>query len=279
MNKSYTRKHLALLLAILMLVLSLAGCSAKSASADASQSLLQKVLDSGKIVVTLNLGNEPWGYTDENGAYGGMAVELIQGFAEQIGVQVEFSPLEFSSMIPAIQSGKADIICTNLTRKASRATSVTFTEPVGCSYVVAVVRKDTLSTVESLNDANVTLTTEAGSIHEDIAKENFPNAKMSAVNQNADAIAALKAGRADAFLTDLSVAQAACAADESITVIDAPIYVDTFAFAVKCDTSSWTFVEAFNTYMRLIKNDGTYGKLYEQYFGESWLPITTEVGM
>lgn len=279
MKKNLCKKTLVFLLAILMLALALVGCSAKSATADASQSLLQKVLNSGKIVVTLNLGNEPWGYTDENGEYGGMAVELIRGFADQIGVQAEFSPLEFSSMIPAIQSGKADIICTNLTRKASRATSVTFTEPVGCSYVVAVVRKDTLTTIESLNDSNITLTTEAGSIHEDIAKESFPNAKMSAVNQNADAIAALKAGRADAFFTDMTVAQAACAADDSITIIDTPIYVDTFAFAVKCDTSSWTFVEAFNTYMRLIKADGTYGKLYEQYFNEPWSPITTEVGM
>ncbi len=279
MKKNLCKKTLALLLALLMLALALVGCSAKSATADASQSLLQKVLNSGKIVVTLNLGNEPWGYTDENGEYGGMAVELIRGFADQIGVQAEFSPLEFSSMIPAIQSDKADIICTNLTRKASRATSVTFTEPVGCSYVVAVVQKNTLTTVESLNDSNVTLTTEAGSIHEDIAKEHFPNAQMSAVNQNADAIAALKAGRANAFLTDLSVAQAACDADDSITIIDTPIYVDTFAFAVKCDASSWTFVEAFNTYMRLIKDDGTYGKLYEQYFGEPWSPITTEVGM
>lgn len=279
MKKNLCKRTLALVLAVLMLALALAGCSAKSAAADASQSLLQKVLSSGKIVVTLNLGNEPWGYTDENGNYGGMAVELIQGFADQIGVQAEFSPLEFSSMIPAIQSDKADIICTNLTRKASRATSVTFTEPVGCSYVVAVVRKDTLTSVDALNASDITLTTEAGSIHEDIAKENFPDAQMSAVNQNADAIAALKAGRADAFLTDLSVAQAACAADDTITVIDTPIYVDTFAFAVKCDASSWTFVEAFNTYMRLIKDDGTYGKLYEQYFGEPWTPITTEVGM
>ena len=172
----------------------------------------------------MNLGNEPWAYTDTDGAYNGMAVDLISGFAEQIGVEVEYSPLEFSSMIPAIQSDKADIICTNLTRKASRATSVTFTEPVGGSYVVAVVRKDTLTSVEEINSSDITLTTESGTIHEDIAAENSPEATMSAVNQNADAIAALKAGRADVFLTDLTIAEAACAADDSITIIDTPYH-------------------------------------------------------
>lgn len=268
----------ALILAMLFLCSMLAGCSTTHTDSG-SQELLTKVLDSGKLVVTLNLGNEPWGYTDMNGSYGGMAVDLITNFAEQIGVEVEFSPLEFSSMIPAVQTDKADIICTNLTRKASRATSITFTEPVGSSYVVAVIRNDTFSSLDELNSTDVTLTTEAGSIHEDVAKENFPNATMSAVNQNADAIAALKADRADAFLTDLTVAQAACQADSSIAIIDTPVYVDTFAFDVKCAATSYTFVEAFNTYLRLIKDDGTYGALYEKHFNETWTPITIEVGM
>lgn len=279
MQKSCLTKLAAVFLALVLALSLLAGCAKQGTSDGGSQDLMKKVLNSGKLVVTLNLGNEPWGYTDSDGAYHGMAVDLINGFAEQIGVEVEFSPLEFSSMIPAVQAGKADIICTNLTRKASRATSVSFTEPVGGSYVVAVVRKDTITSVDEINRSGVTLTTESGTIHEDIAKENFPNATMSAVNQNADAIAALKAGRADVFLTDLTIAEAACDVDDSIAIIDTPVYVDTFAFAVNCDASSYTFIEAFNTYLRLIKLDGTYGKLYEQHFGESWDPILTESGL
>ena len=279
MKKPYWAKVAALLLAVVLSLGTLVGCSNEAASSAESQDMLERVLADGKLVVTMNLGNEPWAYTDTDGAYNGMAVDLISGFAEQIGVEVEYSPLEFSSMIPAIQSDKADIICTNLTRKASRATSVTFTEPVGGSYVVAVVRKDTLTSVEEINSSDITLTTESGTIHEDIAAENFPEATMSAVNQNADAIAALKAGRADVFLTDLTIAEAACAADDSITIIDTPVYVDTFAFAVKCSSTSYTLVEAFNTYLRLLKLDGTYGKLYEKHFGEAWEPIYTEIGL
>ena len=279
MKRSHKLRLVAILLTLLLAAGVFSGCAASSGGGDGSADLLTTVLDRGELVVTLNLGNEPWGYTDADGGYAGMAVDLINGFAESIGVTVEFSPLEFSSMIPAIQSDRADIICTNLTRSASRATSVTFTEPVGSSYVVAVVRQDTISSLEELNAPDITLTTESGTVHEGIAAENFPDATMSSVNQNADAIAALKAGRADAFLTDLTIAEAACAADDSITYISTPVYVDTFSFAVKCASTSYTFVEAFNTYLRLIKGDGTYAALYEKHFGETWSPAYTELGM
>ena len=279
MKRSKWLRRVALMTALLLAVGSLGGCASGDGGTAASADLLTTVLDRGELVVTLNLGNEPWGYTDADGGYAGMAVDLIEGFAESIGVTATFSPLEFSSMIPAIQAGKADIICTNLTRSASRATSVTFTEPVGSSYVVAVVRRDTIGDLSELNDPDITLTTESGTVHEGIAAENFPEATMSSVNQNADAIAALKAGRADAFLTDLTIAQAACEADDTITYLETPVYVDTFAFAVRCDAASYTFVEAFNTYLRLIKGDGTYAALYEQHFGEAWTPLYTETGM
>lgn len=275
-------KYLHILAGILIafiLVLSFSSCKSEQASSSAGDSLLQAVLKKGKLVVTLNTGNEPWAYANVNtGEIEGLAIDLITGFAEGIGVSVEVQPYEFSSLIPAIESGKADIICTNLTRKVSRATSVVFTEPVGSSVGVAIIRKGEFSSVEELNNSAIVSTTESGTIWEDVSADVLPEAKMKPVTMTSDAIAALKSGRADTFLTDVTIASAAVRADDSLEYLPKPIFLDTFAFAVKCDASSYTFVEAFNTYLRLIKLDGTYGELYEKYLKEEWVPNFTEVG-
>ena len=87
--------------------------------------LLSRVMASGKVVAAFNLANAPWEDKDPaSGNFTGMSVDLMQGFAKGIGVQVEFMPLEFGSLIPAIQAGKADIICTNLSRTMARSTKV-----------------------------------------------------------------------------------------------------------------------------------------------------------
>lgn len=256
----------------------LCGCGSSTANTAGEKDLLTKVKEAGKIVVVMNV-TEPWNYNDpKTGEVTGIGAELIEGFAAKMGVEVEYQPLEFASLIPAIEAGKADIIVTNLTRTVERATSkVLYTDCVGSAQLVAIVEKGTFSSIDELNKDGITLTTEAATISEEVSPDVFPNAKMSPCNTNADAVAALKAGRADAFITDTDVASAVLAANDDLEYINEPVFVDTYAFGVKLDASSYTFVSAFNTYLQLIKGDGTYNKLYNKYFGTDWQPNYTDV--
>ena len=95
---------------------------------------------------------------------------------------------------------------------------------------------------------------------------------MNPTENNSDALAAVKAGRADAMVTDLAIASAACAADSSLTYLEPYIFTDTLAFAVGCSADSYTLAEAFNTWLKVAKADGTYGAIYQKYFDEEWSP-------
>ena len=265
---------ITILALVLMLVTGVSTACTTTGSSSASTDLLTKVTKD-KLVVTLNLENAPWCYKDPStGKISGLAVELIQNFADKSGIKVEYMPLEFSSLIPAIESGKADIICTNLSRTIPRGMKVMYTEPIGGSPGVAVIYKGKFTTFDQINQPGVILTTEVGSVHEKAGAEVFPQAKMQAVNQNADAMAALKSGRADVFLTGMDVAEAMKQKDPDIDYLDEFVFNDSFAFAVKLAPTSYTFVEAFNNYMRVIKVSGEYAKLYTKYFNAPWNPIT-----
>lgn len=282
-----TMKKATLIMMVTLLIASsilIAGCASSNNSSSAatntnSEEVLSQVMTAGKIRVAISLGNQPWCWKDTDGQIKGLAIDLIQGFADSIGVKVEYVPLEFSGLIPAIQADKADIIATNLTRKPSRATMVLYTEPVGSSHGVVIIQKGKFTSIDQLNSADVTLTTESGSVYEDVGKTNFPEATMSPTGNNSDALEAVKAGRADAMVTDLAIATAATKADSSIEFLTPYIYTDTLAFAAKDSADAYTFVEAFNIYLRVAKADGTYGKLYTKYFGTEWIPTYTDSGM
>lgn len=277
------KKIFSMALALLMVVSMAAmftGCSSQGdAAASGSNDVLARIMSNGKVTVAISLGNEPWCWKDTDGQIKGLAIDLIEDYAKKMEIKVEYTTLDFSGLIPAVQAGKADIIATNLTRKPSRAAQVLFTEPVGCTFGVALCRAGEFASLDDINQSSVTLTTEVGSNYETVGTENFPNAVMSPCENNSDALAAVKAGRADVMVTDLAIASKACAADSSLTVMQPYIYTDTLAFAVKCDSSAVTFAESFNIYLRVAKADGTYAALYEKYFGETWVPNYADAAM
>lgn len=267
------KKKIITLIAVFTLVVSsFASCGGGGGSAASGEDVLSRIKADGTIKVAISLGNEPWCWKNEDGEIVGMAIDLIEGFASAAGIEVAYDTYDFSGLIPAIQEGKDDIIATNLTRKAERALSVTYTDPVGCSFGTCIYKKGAFKTAEDLNKDSVQLTTEVGSIYESVGTETFPNAKMNPTENNSDALAAVKAGRADAMVTDLAIATAACNADSSLTYLEPYIFTDTLAFAVGCSADSYTLAEAFNTWLKVAKADGTYAEIYAKYFDEEWSP-------
>ncbi len=63
-----------------------------------------------------------------NGGYSGMEIELIERIAYELGYKVEYMDMEFSAMVSAMGSGKADV-CTAMYNTPERAEKILFTEP------------------------------------------------------------------------------------------------------------------------------------------------------
>ena len=271
-SKMWKRIAAVAVLAVAM-TLCLTACGGSSSSEEAAGGdLMDKVVANGKLVVTMNTGNSPWTYKDGD-EYDGFAVKLIQGYCAELGVECDIQPMKFESMIPAVNSGKADIICTNLSRTVARSQNVMFTDNIGIDYGVVIIRKgDPYKTIDDVNKSGVKLTTETGSSFEGVAASVFPNAEMNTVDTTPNAIQALKAKRADGMLTNLQIAKDIVKTESSLEIMEQTCYVDPMSFAVDGDPSSVTLLNSFNGYLEHIKADGTYGQLWKQYTGNDWDP-------
>ena len=71
---------------------------------------------------------KPWVLHDQN-ELSGVAVDLTRAISKQIGVPIDYQPMIFADLIPAVDSGKIDVIATNMAITPEREQKVDFSRP------------------------------------------------------------------------------------------------------------------------------------------------------
>jgi polar amino acid transport system substrate-binding protein len=84
---------------------------------------------------------EPFSFVDKDGRITGHDGELARLIGARLGRPIEFSNMKFMALIPALQSGKIDLIITGMTASAERKKTVNFTQPYFANTQVMIVRK------------------------------------------------------------------------------------------------------------------------------------------
>ena len=97
---------------------------------------------------------EPMSYVGEDNALKGFDLEIILMVARELDVKVEFTGMEFSSILAAVQSGKADIGAGSIIITEERAEAVDFMEYYPAAFVL-IVRAVTNSGTETMTDNSI----------------------------------------------------------------------------------------------------------------------------
>ena len=71
----------------------------------------------------------PWAMQDKDGEFVGFEIDVARRLAKDMGVQVQFEPTQWSGIIPALLSGKFDIIIGGMSIQPARALKVNFSNP------------------------------------------------------------------------------------------------------------------------------------------------------
>lgn len=94
--------------------------------------------DNGTLTMATNAAFPPYEYY-ENGAVVGIDAEMAQAIADQLGMDLVISDMEFDSIIAAVQSGKADIGVAGLTVTEDRLKNINFSESYTTAKQVIIV--------------------------------------------------------------------------------------------------------------------------------------------
>lgn len=94
----------------------------------------------GTLVMATNAAFEPYEY-HEGDEIVGIDADIAQAVCDKLGYELEIEDMEFDSILPAVQSGKADFGAAGMTVTEDRQASVDFTDTYANASQVMIVRK------------------------------------------------------------------------------------------------------------------------------------------
>ncbi len=176
-----------------------------AAQARADEDTLARIKRDGVMHVA-NSGVYPPFESMEDGKLVGFDIDLSNLLAEQLGVRADIQVVDFKGLIPALKSGKTDLLITAFTYTAERASQVAFSKPYYPTAMAVTVRKSesAIASKEALQGKK--LGAEMGSTGDREARA-VPGADTKTYDTLMLAMKDLQNGRLDAVISTLPPAQ------------------------------------------------------------------------
>ncbi|XGA80073.1 transporter substrate-binding domain-containing protein [Halomonas sp. CH40] len=205
----------------------------------------------------------------ETGEMIGFDMDMIHEIAERAGFEVNLTTMEFSGIIPAVQTGSQEIAIAGVTITEERAEIVNFSDPYYDSGLRIIVRanNEDVATIDDLE--GMTIGTKIGSTSYDFLQDKFGDtAEITPYPGTSDMYMALLGRNVDAAFYDApNVAYFSETRGEGRTKVVGPLYEGQQYGIVFNKGSEW--VEPANEALAAMREDGTYDEIYTKWFGES----------
>ena len=244
---------------------------AASGSSSAAEPASYKLATEGKLTMATNAEFPPYEFYS-NGEIAGIDAEIAKAVAEKMGLELVISDMEFDSIIPAVQAGKADIGLAGMTVTEDRMLEVDFSESYATGVQVVIVTED--SDITSVDDlfaegANHTIGVQLATTGDIYCTGDIEDAGLGTVeryNKGADAVMALKSGKVDCVVIDNEPAKAFVAENEGLKILDTQYAVEDYAAAISKDNTA--LKDAFNAALKELIADGTIQSIIDKYISK-----------
>jgi len=269
------KRFVPLLLALL--ALSVLGCS-KVETGNARQNIakdsaLEQVLQRGVLRVGFSTF-VPWAMQDKKGEFIGFEIDVARRLAQDMGVKVQFEPTQWSGIIPALLSGKFDIIIGGMSIQPQRGLKVNFTIPYeysGMSLVADRAKAGAFKKLEDFNRPDIVLAIRQGTTAVDAAKKYMPKAQQRLFDQEAQTIQEVLNGRAHAVVASdpFPAFQALKYPDRLALPLAEPFTREPIAFAVRKGDPD--FLNFLDGWIRTVSDEGWLAERHNYWFRtEAW---------
>jgi glutamate/aspartate transport system substrate-binding protein len=213
----------------------------------------------------VNDAKEPLGYTVD------LCQQVVKSIEQQFGVhdlKIEWVAVTVETRFSAVASGKADMECGSSTVTLGRMKEVDFSIYVfveSTGVLVAVASKiHAFAELAGKKIAVVAGTTNERAVAEQVRAQDL-KATLIAVKDRDEGIAALEAGKVDAFASDkLLLAGAQIKHPEAFTMLPDDLSIEQYAIALP--RGDWAFGLAVNTALAQIFRSGRITEVFERWF-------------
>ncbi|MGN0171726.1 MAG: amino acid ABC transporter substrate-binding protein [Acutalibacteraceae bacterium] len=210
------KRIICCVLAILMMVGALAGCSSSPAQGgEATSTTTAAKTDATTFTVGFDAAFPPYGYIDESGNYVGFDLDLAAEVVARNGWELKLQPIDWDSKDMELNSGTIDCIWNGFTMNGREDQYTWSSAYVDNSQVVVVKANSGISTLKDLAGKTVLVQADSSALaaltEEEDNEDNLAlAATFKALEQVPDyntAFLNLESGAADAIAMDIGVAK------------------------------------------------------------------------
>jgi len=256
--------------ALIALVLVVVG--AVSATA---QSRLNEITRRGVLKVGMTGEQPPFNMEAKDGSLMGYEVDLAKLLAGSMDLKLEMIRMPFNELIPAIQTGKVDLVMSGMTITMERNMKVAFIGPYVLSGKSIVTKMETLAKAqkaEELNQADLRISSLKGSTSEKFVQTVLPKAKSLPAENYDKAVESLLSGEANVMVADYPICALTAVKhpDANLFVLEEPLTIEPIGMALPADDP--LLLNFMDNYFNALAMAGILPKLEKYWFeGGNWL--------
>ncbi len=234
-----------------------------------AESTMEKIVKTGKLTIAVQTQGPPVSFINKAGKRTGVAIELARMMAKDMGVELVIQDYDWKGLIPALQSGKADLIAADMTPTAKRSMQVVFTRPVFFAENIAYALKSKgFTSWKDLNKKGITVGATQASTYATAVTDQMPEATLKeyagGASQTAEAVAS---GRVDAGVSNRAAIAGVISSNDKLMILDGTLTKEPLGFAVRPD--SMHLLMAVNNYIGLIEHDGRLEKTLNYWWNST----------
>ena len=217
---------------------------------------------------------EPFCFVDDNRNVTGHDGEFALRIARELNRPIQFVDMKFSALIPALQSGKIDMIVAGMTATEERAKSVNFTTSYFQNSQVMIVRNSEIRHLEkptssqrTINDfKNKRIGVLLGSTHDTYALNNLKEATVFQYKTPPEIVLAVKTGKVDAAIYTTETLNEIFKKEPNLELIGDTLFAVPVAMGFNKKNNK--LKNEFNMFLEEIKQNGVYDDMINRWIIE-----------
>ena len=156
-----------------------------------------------QLVIGMELRYPPFEMTDEQNRPSGISVELARALAASLHKELVIRNTEFPGLIPALKTGKIDLIISSMTATDERRQSIDFSDPYMHTGICLLVGANSdIRSVADVDRPGRRVVVKSGTTGFNYAREHFKHSEVLPISERTACVLEVSQGKSDVFIYD-----------------------------------------------------------------------------
>jgi polar amino acid transport system substrate-binding protein len=221
-----------------------------------------------QLIVGMELNYPPFEMINGQGQPAGMSVAMAEALGKKLGKEVQIQNIPFDGLIPALKTGKIDLIISSMTATPERAESIDFSEPyLRTGLCLLVNKKAGVHTIAEVDVPGRTLAVKQGTTGQVYAQSHLKHARLLVLDKEDACVLEVVQNKAQAFIFDqMSVFKHWQRHRDTTDAVLKPFQEEHWAFGIRKGNEALKV--QVNDFLKAFRVEGGFERLADEYLKE-----------